>query len=302
MKKIIVIAGATGNLGGQIARQLIAHDVEVRAVVRASSDADKCKALAALGIRVFKVNMLDTNALADVFKGASCVVSALSGLREVIIDAQKLLLDAAVWASVPRFIPSDYCLDFRGFSDGENRNLDWRRTFHTYLDQQPIAATTIFNGAFMDMLTNEIPMILFKQKWVMHWGDADHKMGFTTIADIAAFTANAALDDSTPRYLCIAGEEISPKEIRNVVNEVTGEKFRLIRAGGLGLFSFMIRMTRFFAAGENDLYPPWQGMQYMRNMIDARINLSAADNNRYPSVRWTKVKDVLMKHLKDPSV
>jgi hypothetical protein len=46
-------------------------------------------------------------------------VSALSGLREVIVDAQKVLLDAAVAASVPRFIPSDYSLDFTEFKDGE---------------------------------------------------------------------------------------------------------------------------------------------------------------------------------------
>jgi uncharacterized protein YbjT (DUF2867 family) len=299
MKKIIVIAGATGNLGHQIAHNLCALNAEIRAVIRESSDAEKVKALEALGIKVFRVNMLDTNALAAAMTGASCVISALSGLRDVVIDAQKVLLNAAVLARVPRFIPSDYSLDFRQFTDGENRNLDWRREFHTYLDQQPIVATTIFNGAFMDMLTNEIPMILFKQKWVLHWGDADHKMGFTTIADIATFTANAALDDATPRYLRIAGDQISPKEMRAVVSEVTGEKFKLIRTGGLGLFSFMIRMTRFFSPSENELYPPWQGMQYMRNMIDKRSNLAAPDNNRYPLMQWTTVKELLELRIKN---
>jgi hypothetical protein len=59
----------------------------------------------------------------------TCVVSVLAGLREVIIDAQKVLLDAAIAAGVPLFIPSDYSLDFTKFSDGENRNLDLRRDF-----------------------------------------------------------------------------------------------------------------------------------------------------------------------------
>ena len=63
------------------------------------------------------------------------MVSSLAGLRKVIIDAQKVLLDAAIAAGVPRFIPSDYSLDFTRFSDGENRNLDLRRESLAALSQ-----------------------------------------------------------------------------------------------------------------------------------------------------------------------
>jgi hypothetical protein len=34
-----------------------------------------------------------------------CLVSALAGLRETVIDTQKIFLDAAVQANVQRFIP-----------------------------------------------------------------------------------------------------------------------------------------------------------------------------------------------------
>jgi len=103
-------------------------------------------------------------------------------------------------AGVPRIIPSDYSLDFTKFSLGENRNLDLRREFHGYLDKTSISATTIFNGAFAHLLTDQRPLILFKQKRVLNWGDADHRMGFTTIEDTATFTANAALGQAPPRY------------------------------------------------------------------------------------------------------
>ena len=53
-----------------------------------------------------------------------CLVSALAGLRETVIDAQKIILDAAVEANVPRFIPSDYSIDFTNLKEGQNRNLD----------------------------------------------------------------------------------------------------------------------------------------------------------------------------------
>jgi nucleoside-diphosphate-sugar epimerase len=217
----------------------------------------------------------------------------LSGLREVIIDTQKVLLYAAIAAGVPRFIPSDYSLDFTKFSYGENRNLDLRREFHEYLDKASISATTIFNGAFSDLLTGQMPLIFFKQKLVLYWGNADHRMGFTTMDDTAVFTANAALDPGTPRYLRVAGDQISAREIKAVVSEVTGKKFRLFRAGGPGMLSTIIKIARTIAPGETELYSAWQGMQYMRNMIDERSKPDKLDNDRYPDMHWTSVKDVL---------
>jgi nucleoside-diphosphate-sugar epimerase len=292
MKKTILVAGATGNLGGRIIKSLLGRGAEVRAVVRENTTAEKVNQLENLGVKVYRVDMLNVEEVKVACIGATCVVSALAGLHDVILDTQKVLLDAAIAASVPRFIPSDYSLDFTKFSHGENRNLDLRRAFHTYLDSQPIAATTIFNGAFMDMLTNEMPMILFDQKKILYWGNANHRMTFTTVADTAIFTAHAALDDQTPRYLRIAGEQLSPKEMQNVVSDVMGEKFGTFRPGGSGLLGVIIRIARFFSPSKNELYPAWQGMQYMHNMIDERANQPTLDNTRYP-MQWTKVKDVL---------
>lgn len=290
----IVVAGGTGNLGGKIVRALLDKGAQVRVLVRSTSDAEKVKHLEEIGAEVVAVDMTSEQAIATACSGAACVVSALAGLHDVVIEAQKVLLDGAVLAGVPRFIPSDYSLDFTKFTDGENRNLDLRRDFHQYLDKAPIAATTIFNGAFMDMLTNEIPMILFNRELVLYWGDADHKIGFTTVADTALFTANVALDPSTPRYLRVAGDQISPREIRDVMSDLSGKKFRMLRTGGLGLLGVLIKIAKLMAPAKTDLYPAWQGMQYMRNMMDKRATLTTTDNNRYAGMKWTTVKDMLL--------
>ena len=183
MKHIILVAGATGNLGERITRALLDQGAEVRAIVRQGTDLRKIRQLEQIGAKVFEVDMSKVNEVATVCAGVSCVVSALAGLRDVVIDTQRVLLDAAVKAGVPRFIPSDYSLDFTKFPDGTNRNLDWRREFHTYLDKAPIKSTSIYCGGFMDMLTDQIPMIMTKQKMIMYWGGADHPLGFTTVAD-----------------------------------------------------------------------------------------------------------------------
>jgi len=289
----IVVAGATGNLGGRIARALLERGASVRALVRNSPRGDKVERLREMGITIASVDLSAASQVAQACLGAACVVSALAGLRDVIVDAQTVLLDAAIKAGVPRFIPSDYSIDFTKFPPGENRNLDLRREFHQRLDKASIRATTIFNGAFAEMLTGQMPLILFKRKRVLYWGDADQRMDFTTMDDTAAFTASGALDPSTPRFLRIAGDQLSARELAVVVSEVTGKKFRLFRAGGLGMLGTLIKVARTVAPGKKELYPAWQGMQYMRNMFDGRAKLEPLDNDRYPSIRWTTARDVL---------
>ena len=190
----IVVAGATGNLGGRIARALLERGASVRALVRHGTPRDKVERLEEMGATIASVDLSSASQVTPACSGAACVVSALAGLRDVIVETQTVLLEAAIEAHVPRFIPSDYSIDFTKFPAGENRNLDLRREFHKRLDKTSIRATTIFNGAFADMLTGQIPLILFKRKRVLYWGDADQRMDFTTMDDTAAFTASAALE------------------------------------------------------------------------------------------------------------
>ncbi len=287
------MAGATGNLGGRIANALLERGATVRALVRRGSAPEKIQRLQKLGVAIASVDLSNVSEVTPACSGASCIVSALQGLSDVIVEAQSVLLDAAIKAGVPRFIPSDYSIDFTKFPPGENRNLDLRRDFHKRLDKASISATTILNGAFAELLTGRMPLILFKLKRVLYWGDADQRMDFTTMDDTAVFTASAALDPSTPRILRIAGDQVSARELTAVVSEVTGEKFRLFRAGSLGVLGTLIKFVRTVAPGEKEFFPAWQGMQYMRNMFDGRAKLEPLDNDRYPRMRWTTVRDVL---------
>jgi uncharacterized protein YbjT (DUF2867 family) len=296
MKKIIVVAGATGDLGGRIVKSLLKKGAEVHALVRANTDVEKMKKLEQMGVKVFKIDMSDSREIAKACEGASCVVSALAGLRDVIITTQKKLLDGAVMADVPHFIPSDFSLDFTNLEVGKNRNLDLRREFHQYLDESPIASTTIFNGPFMDLLTDKMPMILDGQKWILYWGNPDQSLDFTTMDDTAEYTANVALDDSAPQFLRIAGDQITPRQMVKVVSEVTGKEFSLFRAGGIGLINGIIKTMKFFSPAEKDLYPIWQGMQYMRDMMEGRVKINSYDNNRYEGMTWTSIRELLLVH------
>ncbi|WP_226758805.1 hypothetical protein [Arthrobacter sp. SO3] len=85
------------------------------------------------------------------------MVSAINGPDSAIVGAQSRLLEAAAAAGAPRFIPSDFSIDYRGIRPRSNRNLLLRRDFAQRLDATKIRATSILNGGFTDMLSGHGP-------------------------------------------------------------------------------------------------------------------------------------------------
>jgi hypothetical protein len=50
---------------------------------------------------------------------------------------------------------------------------------------------------------------------------------------------------------------------------------------------------RLVAPGGDQVFPPWQGMQYLHNMFEGRVKFDRLDNERYPGINWTTVRDVI---------
>lgn len=292
MNPFIVVAGATGELGGRLTAALLAQGTRVRALVRVGTDPAKTAFLAQQGAEISPVDWAKTTALHHACMGASCVVSALAGLREVIVTAQTQLLAAAVAAGVPRFIPSDFASDYTQLPAGENRNYDLRREFRAVLDTAPLAATSILNGAFGEVLTYHIPLLNFKQHQVGYWEDADWPIDFTTMADTAAYTAAAALDDQAPRWLRIASFQLSPRALAAAAEQVYHQPFPLVRLGSRAELAAQAQQARAAdPAGEQELNPTWQRLQYLLSMFS--VQNAPLDNARYPSLSWTSVEHLL---------
>ena len=293
MKKV-AIAGGSGALGKLVAQELSALGAAVVTLTRRRTlpSADDLPA--------GEIRQVDYGSVDDLARSLSdidVVVSALAGLRPVIVEAQGRLIQAAAMAGVSKFMPSDFAIDFRRIPFGENRNLNLRREFYETFESVKIKKTSVLNGAFTDMLTGTAPFILFRVNSVLCWGSPEQKMDWTTIADTARYTAYAALDESTPRFLRIAGDQISARDLCVAMADLTGTPHRVLRPAGLGVFKGLIKMTQFFVPGGQDIYPPWQGMQYMHNMYSGIAKFDSLDNERYP-VDFRSAKSVLEAHLK----
>lgn len=302
MTTTVLVAGGTGDLGGRIVRELLLHDTRVRVLSRPGGGADTTrftKGADELGDRVEIVEAAysDPEALVRAVSGADVVVSALSGVRPVIVDAQTALLDAAVRAGVPRFVPSDYSSDYRRIAVGSNRNFELRREFAATLDAADIRATSVLNGAFMDMLTGQAPMISFSGKRVLYWSSPDQILDFTTKDDVAAVTAQVALDTDAPRVVEVAGDRVTARDIARTLSRLTGTPFRLQWAGTTGSLAVMSGAMRRFSKASDETFPAWQGMQYFVSMFSGQGQLLHVRNDRYGSRDWTSVEEVLAAHL-----
>ncbi|MEO7368462.1 MAG: NAD(P)H-binding protein, partial [Gemmatimonadaceae bacterium] len=83
-KGITVVAGASGHLGGLIARSLRRRGARARAIVRPGAAQGTTVELRQAGVDVVEADYGDPVAMRKACEGASCVVSALSGLRDVL--------------------------------------------------------------------------------------------------------------------------------------------------------------------------------------------------------------------------
>jgi hypothetical protein len=56
----------------------------------------------------------------------------------------------------------------------------------------------------------------------------------------------------------------------------------------------MIRIAKIVSPQPNATFPPWQGMQYMRDQFSGRAKLDSLDNGRYLNLSWTSVRKLLL--------
>lgn len=297
MTTTVLVAGATGDIGSRISRELLSHDVRLRVLTRPGSSA----AAELFGddrrVQIMTADYANHDALVGAASDVDVVVSALSGIRSVIVDAQRALLAAAVAAGVPRFLPSDYSADYRRLTPGTNRNLELRREFAADLDAAPIQATSVLNGMFTELLAGQAPMILRDRKRVLFWSSADQVLDVTTKDDTARTVALVALDADAPRVVEVAGDRITARQVADLASELSGDTYKLQWAGTTGTLSAMAAVGRRLSRHPDETFPAWQGMQYFVSMFSGEGELHHVDNERYGRQSWTTARDILQPWL-----
>ena len=100
--KPIMLTGATGYLGGQIAKNLLDKGHTLHAPIRNPENKEKTRYLDEVAakssgeIRYFKANLLDNGSYAEAMQGCELVIHSASPFTLTIKDAQKDLVDPAL--------------------------------------------------------------------------------------------------------------------------------------------------------------------------------------------------------------
>ncbi|KAI1086792.1 NAD(P)-binding protein [Rostrohypoxylon terebratum] len=104
-----VVVGASGNVGKEIAQELVKAGFDVTALTREGSTAAFPE-----NLTVKKVDYRSFESLVSALEGQDAVVSAIA---TVAVGSQKILADAAVAAKVKRFISSEFGVNTRTLGD-----------------------------------------------------------------------------------------------------------------------------------------------------------------------------------------
>lgn len=285
--KTILLVGATGHLGSQIARALLAKGAQLRLLVRPGSGA-KLPADIATASEIVEDET-------DAFDGVYTVVSAVQGGPETIIDAQLKFLRAARAAGVRRFIPSSFSFNFFGLAAGENVNSDWRRELARRAEEErgAVEVVHVLNGCFLDMgvLFGFLGAFDLPKGEAYLWGDGNNKMDVTTYADTAGYTAEAALADGPlPREFFVAAESLTFHEL---VNETAAGLGRPITVKTLGtLADLEEEIARRPQAAPGNMFS-WLPLMYWRGMLNGKGRLGTLLNAQYPAIHPTGVRQYL---------
>lgn len=293
--KTVLLVGATGNLGGLIGRALLAKPgTKLRCLVREGSRS-KVRELEAAGAEVVigDISPGSEAALDAACAGVDSVVSALQGGADVLVEGQMRLLEAAMKAGVRRFIPSDFSYDHFELAEGQNPNSDVRRAFAKAAvaarGDRPIEIVHVLCGCFLDrgVLFGFLGAVDLPSGKVRIWGDGAAPIDFTTYADTAAYTAEAALDPAPlPTRFNVAAETLDTAGLARAVSEGAGRPFTIERLGTLEDLDAEIARRQ---AAEPANYYAWLPLMYWRAMLRGKVKLGALANGRYPHIHPTTV-------------
>ena len=84
-RPVIALADTTGDLGGRIAQALAARGAIVRALVRPGLKEEERARIGAMGVTPVSADPTNVDEMARAVAGAACIISALNGLRDVIV-------------------------------------------------------------------------------------------------------------------------------------------------------------------------------------------------------------------------
>ncbi|KAM0425843.1 hypothetical protein ACHAPT_008781 [Fusarium lateritium] len=300
------LAGITGKFGRLLASKLLQNpNVRLRGYAR-----DPSKVTPALAqsprVKLFKGEAFDDTAIRPFVTGCDVVVCAYLGTDELMVDGQKKLIDACDESGVPRYVASDWALDYTKLRLGELFPKDPMIHVKAYIEtKKTVKGVHVLIGGFMDPIFSPLFRVWDPEtKTLRYWGEGDEPWEATSYDNAAEFTAAAIADTSsvgikkrkspTVFYL---GDRKSIKEIAATFKEVYDMQPKLERLGSLD--DLKTKMHDLRSKNPSDVFS-YMFLFFMYYWLNGQTFVGpVTDDERHPEVKEETWVDFLKKRSLD---
>jgi len=267
--KRVLVAGATGNQGGALSRELLARGHHVRALTR-SPGGERAATLREAGAEIVPGDLEQPDSLAAAVAGVDAVFVVATPF-EAGPDAETRhatnLIDAAVMARVPHVVYSSVASADRGTGVP---HFESKHAAERHLRASGARFTIIAPAMFMDMLLAPWSLPGLRDGWIGSPVPTDVPGQRVAVADIGSFAALVIEqpDRFAGERIEIAGDASTGDELAATLSRHAGREIRHVE-------------TPMEQAGGEDLE------RMFRFLIDVGYQVDiAAVHRAFPEVDW----------------
>ena len=231
---MILVAGATGLVGSDVCRRLIAAGQPVRALVRETSDAGKVRALRDVGVEVLIGDLRDAASLRTACDGVETVVATVSsmpfgyipGVNDIATTdtaGMRNLLDASVTTGVRRFVYTS----FSGNLDLDFPLRNAKRQVERWVIDSGLDYAVLRPSCFMEVWLSPAVGFDVQNAKATIYGTGDQPISWIATGDVAAFAVAAATAPVAWDAVVELGgpRPVSPNEVVRIFEAATGRTF-----------------------------------------------------------------------------
>ena len=229
---MILVAGATGNLGSEICRRLLSRGETVRGLARATSSPEKIAALETIGVEIVRGDLKNRASLDAACRGVDTVISTVSmivtakegdSFDETDNAGTRALVEAARAANARQFIFVSF--DWSIFPDSPL--VKAKREVEQHLKQSGLSYTILQPTPFMETWLGPVIGLDVVAGSAHVLGTGESRINYVALSDVAELAVQC-VDNPAARNatIPIGGPEVlRQRDAIGVFEEVYGKPF-----------------------------------------------------------------------------
>ncbi|KAE8141843.1 nmrA-like family protein [Aspergillus pseudotamarii] len=290
------VAGITGKFARLVVKSLLASpEATIRGFCRNPAKLPEVVRSSAR-VTIQQGDSYDLDALRSFAHGCDVVICCYLGDNHFMVEGQRLLVDACEHENVPRYIASDYCLDFTKLEFGQHPAKDPMKHIKAYVEtKNNIKGVHVLIGVFMETFWSRYFGVWDADEFkLFYYGNGDEVWESTTYGTAAEYVAAVALDASAVGLQHFLGDRKSIRQIADELAEVYGKKPQLERLGSLqdlythmqakfkedpsNIFAYLASFYQYYCTN---------GQTYLKKELD---------NVKYPQVKPATFQSFMQSH------